>query len=65
MNFMLKVGEERTITDPKTGDPITVRVVAGEDGDPTVVVDAAPGRSIRVRASGDAKVIYRDTHTLH
>lgn len=29
MEFLLSIGEETTIADPKTGEPITVRMVAG------------------------------------
>lgn len=65
MEFLLRVGEETTITDPRTGEPITVRMVAGEDGKPTVIVEAAPDGSIRVKAPGVVEVIYKDPRALH
>ena len=45
MHLSLRIGEETTITNPETGEPVTVRVVAGDDGKPTVIVEAAPDRS--------------------
>ena len=65
MHFSLRIGEETTITNPETGEPVTVRVVAGDDGKPTVIVEAAPDRSIRVKASGGVDVIYKDHRTIH
>ncbi|MBS0003193.1 MAG: hypothetical protein KFF45_08980, partial [Thioalkalivibrio sp.] len=65
MRFSLRIGEETTITDPETGEPIILRLVAGDDGKPTVIVEAAPDRSFRVKASDGVEVIYKDHRTLH
>ena len=45
MHLSLRIGEETTITNPETGESVTVRVAAGDDGKPTVIVEAAPDRS--------------------
>ncbi|TVP90891.1 MAG: hypothetical protein EA347_02710 [Thioalkalivibrio sp.] len=65
MHFSLRIGEETTVTNPETGERVTVRLVSGDDGKPTVIVEAAPGRSFRVTASEGVEVIYKDHRTIH
>ena len=42
----LRIGETTTIMDPATGEPITVRVDAIENGKATITVVAPPGTSV-------------------
>ena len=69
MQFPLRIGEQTTLTDPETGEPVTVRVTAAEDGKVTVIVEAVPGSPVKVTAPRDADVVYQykvpDAHMLH
>ena len=69
MRFPLRIGEETTLTDPETGEPVTVRVTAAEDGKVTVMVEAVPGSPVKVTAPQDADVVYQykipDSHAIH
>ena len=69
MRFPLRIGEQTTITNPETGEPVTVRVTAAEDGKTTVIVEAVPGSPVKVTAPRDADVVYQykvpDAHKLH
>ena len=69
MQFPLAIGEQTTLTDPETGEPVTVRVTAAEDGKVTVIVEAVPGSPVKVTAPLNADVIYQykvpDSHMLH
>ena len=42
MDYPLEVGETLTLTDPATGQPVTVIVTAIEDGKATIKVVAPP-----------------------
>ena len=46
MYIPLRIGETTTIMDPATGEPITVRVDAIEDGQATITVVAPPDVSV-------------------
>ena len=69
MHFSLRIGEETTITNPETGEPVTVRVVAGEEGRLTIFVEALPGSTVQLTAPANADVVYEykapDAHKLH
>ena len=69
MQSPLRIGEETTLTDPETGEPVTVRVTAAEDGKVPVIVEALPGSPVKVTAPRDADVVYQykvpDSHRLH
>ena len=58
MNFPLRIGEQTAITNPETGEPVTVRVVAGEEGRLTVIVEAMPGSTVQLTAPANADVVY-------
>ena len=69
MRFPLRIGEQTTLTDPETGEPVTVRLTAGDDGRLTLIVEAVPGSTVKVTAPPDADVVYQykvpDSHKLH
>ena len=69
MQFPLRIGEQTNLTDPETGEPVTVRVTAAEDGKVTVIVEAVPGSPVKVTAPPNAYVVYEykapDSHKLH
>ena len=69
MRFPLRIGEQTTLTDPETGEPVTVRVTAAEDGRLTVIVEAVTGSPVKVSAPPNADVVYEykvpDSHILH
>jgi len=69
VDFPLRIGEQSTITNPETGEPVTVRLVSGEEGRLTVIVEALPGSTVQLTASANADVVYRykapDAHKLH
>ena len=69
MLFPLRIGEQTTLSDPETGEPVTVRVTAAEDGKVTVIVEAAPGSPVKVSAPPNADVIYQykipGFHAIH
>ncbi len=69
MRFPLRIGEQTTLKDPKTGEPVTVRVTAAEDGKVIVIVEAVPGSPVKVSAPRDADVVYQykvpDSHAIH
>ena len=69
MQFPLRIGEQTTLTDPETGEPVTVRVTTAEDGKTTVIVEAVPGSSVKVSAPPNADVVYQykapDPQKLH
>ena len=69
MQFPLTIGEQTTLTDPETGEPVTVRVTAAEDGKVTVIFEAVPGSPVKVTAPPNADVIYQykvpDSHRVH
>lgn len=69
MRFPLRIGEETTIRNPETGEPVTVRVTAAEDGKVTVIVEAVPESPVKVTAPPNADVVYhhKATHpsTIH
>ena len=46
MYIPLRIGETNTIMDPATGEPITVRVDAIENGKATINVVASPDVSV-------------------
>jgi len=69
MQFPLRIGEQTNLTDPETGEPVTVRVTAAEDGKVTVIVEAVPGSPVKVTAPPNADVVYEyrapGAHKLH
>jgi hypothetical protein len=69
MDISLRIGETTTLADPETGEPVTVRVTAAEDGKVTVIVEAVPGSPVKVTAPRDADVVYQykipDSHAIH
>jgi len=69
MRFPLRIGEQTTITNPETGEPVTVRVTAGEEGRLTVIVEAVPGSNVKLTAPINADVVYEykaaDARRLH
>lgn len=69
MRFPLWIGGETTITNPETGEPVTVRLTAAEDGKVTVIVEALAGSTVKVTAPPDADVIYEykvpGSHAIH
>ena len=69
MHFPLTIGEQTTLTDPETGEPVTVRVTAGQDGKVTVIVEAVPGSPVKVSAPPNADVVYEykipGSHAIH
>ena len=69
VDFPLRIGEQTTITNPETGEPVTVRVVAGEEGRLTVIVEALPGSTVQLTAPANAEVVYEykvpAPHKLH
>ena len=69
MQFPLRIGEQTTLTDPETGEPVTVRLTAGDEGGLIVIVEAVPGSPVKVTAPPNADVIYQykvpDSHRLH
>ena len=69
MQFPLRIGEQTILKDPETGEPVTVRLTAGEDGRLTVIVEALPGSPVKVTAPPDADVVYQykipDSHAIH
>ena len=69
MDFPLRIGEQTTITNPETGEPVTVRVVAGEEGRLSVIVEALPGSTVQLTAPANADVVYEyrapDAHKMH
>ncbi len=46
MDIPVEVGKTLTVTDPDTGEVITVRLVAAENGKATIVVDAPHGTPV-------------------
>jgi hypothetical protein len=68
MRFPLGIGEHTTLTNPETGEPVTVRVTAGDDGRLTIIVEAVPGSAVKVTAPPNADVVYQykvpDSHRL-
>ena len=69
MRFPLGIGEHTTLTNPETGEPVTVRATAGDDGRLTIIVEAVPGSGVKVTAPPNADVVYQykvpDSHRLH
>jgi len=69
VHFPLRIGEQTTIINPETGEPVTVRVVAGEEGRLTIIVEALPGSTVELTAPPGADVVYEykvpDAHKLH
>jgi len=69
MQFPLRIGEQTTLNDPETGEAVTVRVTAAEDGKVIVIVEAVPGSAVKVSAPPNADVVYQykvpDSHMLH
>ena len=50
MRFPLGIGEHATITNPETGEPVTVRLTAGDEGRLILIVEAVPGSAVKVTA---------------
>lgn len=69
MQFPLRIGEQTTLTNPETGEPVAVRLTADDDGRLTVIVEAAPGSPVKVSAPPNADVIYQykipGFHAIH
>jgi len=69
VDFPLRIGEQATITNPETGEPVRVCVVAGEEGRLTVIVEALPGSTVQLTAPANADVVYEykapDARKLH
>ena len=60
MEYRVEVGKTLTVTDPETGEPVTMRVVASEDGKARITVEAPP--NVRVRHNRDPEPLPRVIH---
>ena len=69
MRFPLGIGEHTTLTNPETGEPVTVRAAAGDEGRLILIVEAVPGSAVKVTAPPSADVVYQykvlDSHRVH
>ena len=69
MRFPLGIGEHTTLPNPETGEPVTVRATAGDDGRLTIIVETVPGSTVKVTAPPNADVVYQcktlDSNILH
>lgn len=58
MRFPLRIGEETTITNAETGEPVRVPLTAGEDGKVAVVVEGPCDSSVQVKGPPGTRIIW-------
>ena len=69
MRFPMRIGEQTTLPAPETGEPVTMRLTAGDGGRLTLIVEAPPGTAVKLTGPPHVDVVYRykvpDSDRLH